>query len=123
EIAVSETAFNINDALPALIEAVQDVRPEVAISAGDVLSRIDDPTAQAAIAADAISRDGEVQIAHLVDLAESANAHGNLVSAQMSDDILALVKTAESPALARAAAQAHGALALPTRNAVDLILE
>lgn len=122
EIAVSQTAYDVNDALPALIEAVQDPRPEVAIAAGDVLSRIDDPTAQAAIAADAISRTGDVQVAHLIDLAESANAHGNLISAAMSDDILMLVKTAEDPALAVAAAQAHGALALPTRNAVDLIL-
>lgn len=122
EIAVSQTAYDVMDALPALIEAVQDPRPEVAIAAGDTLSRIDDPTAQAAIAADAISRGGEVQIAHLIDLAESANAHGNLISAPMSDDILMLVKTAQDPALAVAAAQAHGALALPTRNAVDLIL-
>jgi len=122
EIAVSDTAYDVMDALPALIEAVQDPRPEVAIAAGDVLSRIDDPTAQAAIAANAIGRTGDVQIAHLIDLAESANAHGNLISAPMSDDILMLVKTAEDPALARAAAQAHGALALPTRNAVDLIL-
>ncbi|MBB6430895.1 hypothetical protein [Algisphaera agarilytica] len=122
EIAVSETAYNVNDALPALIEAVQDLRPEVAIAAGDTLSRIDDPSAQAAIGADAISRSGDVQIALLIDLAESANAHGNLISAQMSDDVLALVKSAEDPALAVAAAQAHGALALPTRNAVDLIL-
>lgn len=122
EIAVSQTAYDVMDALPALIEAVQDPRPEVAIAAGDTLSRIDDPTAQAAIAANAIGRTGEVQIAHLIDLAESANAHGNLISAQMSDDILMLVKTAEAPELAVAAAQAHGALALPTRNAVDLIL-
>lgn len=122
EIAVSETAYNVNDALPAVVEGIQDLRPEVTIAAGDTLSRIDDPGAQAAIAAEAIGRSGEVQIAHLIDLAESANAHGNLISAQMSDDILNLVKTAEEPELAVAAAQAHGALALPTRNAVDLIL-
>ncbi|MEM1028094.1 MAG: HEAT repeat domain-containing protein [Planctomycetota bacterium] len=122
EIAVSETTYEVTDALPALIEAVQDPRPAVAIAAGDTLSRIDDPEAQAAIAADAISRTGEVQVAHLIDLAESANAHGNLISAQMSDDILMLVKTAEESALADAAAKAHGALGLPTRNAVDLIL-
>lgn len=122
EIAVSQTAYDVMDALPALIEAVQDPRPEVAIAAGDTLSRIDDPTAQAAIAANAIGRTGEVQIAHLIDLAESANAHGNLISAQMSDDILMLVKTAEAPELAVAAAQAYGALVLPTRHAVDLIL-
>jgi len=121
EIAVTDTAYNVSDALPALIAAVSDSRAEVAVAAGNTLSRIDDPTAQAAIAAVALSGPGAVQIAHLVDLAESANTHGNLISADMSDGILDLVKTSTGD-LAIAAAQAHGALALPTRNAVDLIL-
>lgn len=121
EIATADTAYNVTDALPALIAGVEDSRAEVAVASGDVLSRIDDPTAQAALAAAAIGGTGDTQIAHLTDLAESANAHGNLISAAMSDDILSLVKTSEGPT-AVAAAQAHGALALPTRNAVDLIL-
>lgn len=121
EIATADTAYNVVDALPALIAGVEDPRPEVAVASGDVLSRIDDPTAQAAIAAAALAGSGDTQIAHLIDLAESANAQGNLISAAMTDDILTLVKTSEGPT-AIAAAQAHGALALPTRNAVDLIL-
>lgn len=121
QIAVADTAYNITDALPSLIAAVEDSRPDVAVAAGIVLSKIDDPMAQAALAAAGISEAGDVQIAQLVSLAESANAHGNLINSQMSDDILMLVKTTKADT-ANAAAQAHGALALPTRNAVDLIL-
>ncbi|MEM9883761.1 MAG: HEAT repeat domain-containing protein [Planctomycetota bacterium] len=120
-IAVSQTAYDASTALPALVQAVGDPRPRVAVAAGVVLSKLDDPTAQAAVATAAINADGEVQVNHLVSLAESANAHGNLIPAAMSDDVLALVRTSEGPT-AIAAAQAHGALALPTRNAVDLIL-
>lgn len=122
DIAVIESSpFTITDALPALVQAASDDRPEVATAAGDVLSRIDDPTAQAALTSASLSSFGDVQIAQLADLAASANAHGNLISAEMSDDILNLVKTSSGDT-AVAAAQAHGALALPTRNAVDLIL-
>ena len=122
DVAVFERSpFVVTDALPALIQAVTDDRPEVAMAAGDVLSRIDDPNAQAALAGAGISGFGDTQIAILADLADSANAHGNLISASMSDDVLNLVKTSTGDT-AVAAAQAHGALALPTRNAVDLIL-
>ncbi|MEM8738634.1 MAG: hypothetical protein AAGG38_09180 [Planctomycetota bacterium] len=122
EIAVTDTTFDINDGLAALIAGTLDARPQVAAAAGDVLSRIDAPDAQAALATAALSGTGETQIAHLIDLAESANDHGNLIAATMSDGILELVKTSTGE-LAVAAAQAHGALALPTRNAVDLILQ
>lgn len=121
EIAVVDTAYDVTDALPTLVAAAQDTRAEVAEAAGDVLSRIDEPDAQAGIAGAAIGGFGDTQIALLLDLADSANAHGNLISAAMSDDILNLVKTTSGDT-AVAAAAAHGALALPTRNAVDLIL-
>ncbi|MEO1237214.1 MAG: hypothetical protein AAFX76_10535 [Planctomycetota bacterium] len=125
EIAVTDTAYDVGDALPALIAAVQDPRPAVAVGAGDVLARLDNPDAQAAVASAAINGTGDTQVAHLADLADSANRHGNLIPALMSDDILALVKSSGAAGdddLALAAAQAHGALNLPTRNAVDLIL-
>ncbi|MEM6459903.1 MAG: hypothetical protein AAF710_10995 [Planctomycetota bacterium] len=121
QIATSQTAYDATAALPAMVQAAGDPRPEVAVAAGQVLSRLDDPTAQAAVATAAINAVGDVQVRHLVSLGESANAHGNLIPAAMSDDLLNLVRTAEGET-ALAAARAHGALALPTRNAVDLIL-
>lgn len=123
-IAVADTVFSIKDALPALRNAAADAqRPAVAARAGDVLALIDDPGAQAALANAAVSATGDVQPHLLQQLAHSANRSGNLISADLSDAVLNIVKTAEDQALADAAAQAHGALALPTRNAVDLIVE
>ena len=122
QIAVQESVYNVNDALPALMEAAEDERADVATGATDVLRHIDNPDAQAAIAAAAFNASGETQIAQLIDLAESANAHGNLLPADMTDQLLELVKSSTGDT-ANAAAQAHGALALPTSNAVELIVQ
>lgn len=122
DIAASDdTVFDIQDAMPSLVLSVSDDRDEVAIASGNVLAKIDDAGAQGAIAIAAVNGAGDAQIELLKDLAQSANAFGNLISAEMSDQILELVKTSTGD-LANAAAQAHGALALPTSNAVDLIL-
>ncbi len=99
-----------------------DGRDDVAIAAADVLAELDSSEAQAAIAASSLESLGDVQIAHLRALASSANRFGNLANAQAADALLELVRTSEGD-LALAAAQAHGALALPTSNAVKLLLE
>ena len=110
--------------MPALRNAVADAqRPAVAARAGDVLALIDDAGAQATLASAAVSATGDVQPHLLQQLAHSANRSGNLISADLSDAVLAIVTGAEDQTLADAAAQAHGALALPTRNAVNLIVE
>ena len=120
-IAVVQSPFDINNALPALQEAVSDSRAEVAQHAGRVLALLDDPEAQASLADAALAASDQTQVSLLQSLAKSANDHGNLIPAQSSDRVLDLVKSSTGET-ANAAAQAHGALALPTRNAVDLIL-
>ena len=123
-ITTAPTVFNIQDALPALKSAASDAqRPAVAARAGDVLALINDPAAQVILTNAALSATGELQAHLLQQVGQSANRSGNLISADLSDAVLNIVKTAEHQSLADAAAQAHGALALPTRNAVDLILE
>jgi HEAT repeat protein len=121
DLAIEGGLFEASNALPALLELTNDERSEVAIAAGDVLSKLDNARAQSGLAEAAVTSVGDVQAAYLIDLAESATAFGNLISAQQSDAILQLVKTTRGD-LAVAAAQAHGALTLPTRNAVELIL-
>ena len=122
QIAMNDNSvFNAADALPALVEATGDERPEVAMAAGDVLARLDNPDAQSQLADAALDAVGDVQIALLVDLAESANTFGNRISPDQGNRLTELVKTSRGD-LAVAAAQAHGALTLPTSNAVDLIL-
>ncbi|MEM8783669.1 MAG: HEAT repeat domain-containing protein [Planctomycetota bacterium] len=122
DIASGSSIYDAGDATPALVEALGDDRPAVAMAAADVLAKLNDPVAQAAIAASAIGGVGEVQLAQLGALADSANRFGNLVSAETGDALLSLVRESDGN-LAIAAAQAHGALSLPTQQAVTLILE
>ncbi|MEM1444721.1 MAG: HEAT repeat domain-containing protein [Planctomycetota bacterium] len=122
DIALAESVYDAGDATPALIEALADDRAAVATGAADVLAKLDDPVAQAAIAVSAIGGVGDVQLVQLGALADSANRFGNLVSAELGDDLLDLVRNSDGD-LAIAAAKAHGALSLPTEQAVTLILE
>ncbi|MEM9751862.1 MAG: HEAT repeat domain-containing protein [Planctomycetota bacterium] len=121
-IAMSGSVYDAGDATPALIEALTDERESVASAAADVLAMLNDPVAQAAIAAAAIDGVGEVQLSQLGSLADSANRYGNMVSAETGDALLALVRESDGD-LAIAAAKAHGALSLPTQQSVTLILE
>ena len=118
----SGTVLQPTAAMPAVIAALEDDRPAVATAAGDTAASMDERDAQEALARVALNGSGEVQVAHLRDLAESAARHGNLLSAQRGDELLALVKASDGE-LALAAAEAHGALTLPTEHAVELILD
>lgn len=122
DIAETTSVYNASDALPAVIAALSDARPAVATAAAEVISAMDDSQAQAALASAALESVGDVQIAQLGSLAQSANRFGNLVSAESGDALLKLVSESEGD-LALAAAKAHGAMSLPTSNAVQLILE
>lgn len=114
--------FNPMDAQPALIEALSDPRLEVAVAAAAVLAKLDSEPAQRAIASTALaSKDARVQVPMLISLAASANTFGNRLEQPQTDALLELVRTAEGD-VALAAARAHGALSLPTSNAVDLLL-
>lgn len=122
DLALATSVYDAGDATPALIEALSDDRAAVASGAADVLAKLDDPVAQAAIAASALDGVGDVQLAQLGSLADSANRFGNLVSAETGDLLLDLVRESDGD-LAIAAAKAHGALSLPPEQAVTLILE
>ncbi len=122
DIAIATSVYDAGDATPALIEALGDDRPAVATAAADVLAKLDDPTAQSAIAASALSAVGDVQLAQLAALADSASRFGNLVTAETGDALLNLVRESDGD-LAIAAGKAHGALSLPTQQAVTLILQ
>ena len=120
EVAVDSDVFNVMEAEPALIQALKDERDEVKVAAAGVLALIDDADAQAALADSALSTDGELQLAMLDHLAESATYFGNMLEVGTTDRILDLVENSDGE-LAIAAARAHGALSLPTSNAVQLL--
>lgn len=114
--------LNPMDAQPALIAALADERTEIAVGASGVLAMFDSSDAQRAIAAAALATaDPAVQVAMLNNLAVSANTFGNRLDAAQTKGLHELVKSSTGD-VAQAAAKAHGALQLPTSNAVELLL-
>src|SRR5690606_15312730 len=100
--------------------ALDDERPEIVTAAGDVLALLDTAEAQEALAEAALGATGELQVALLNDLADSATHHGNQVSGDQLARLLELVQGSTGDT-AIAAARAHGALTPPTQNAVQMI--
>ena len=118
----SSEVFNVTDALPALIEALGDDRPEVVSLAADVLALIDTIEGQQAIAeaAQGQTRAADLRIALLGSLSASATHMGNQLNEPQLDKVLELAKTSTGE-MAIAAARAHGALMLPTSNVVEML--
>ena len=115
--------FRADDAQPALLAALSDSRDPVVLGAAAVLTRLPSPEAQRALADAALDeqREQEMRIQLLRALADSARLRGNLLGDAQLQLLLRLVRESEGE-LADAAAEAHGALDLPTSNAVDFIL-
>lgn len=122
DLALNSNVYRVTDAQPALIDALSDHREEIVTEAGMVLALLDNAQAQTAVADAALTGSGEVQVSLLNNLAASATHFGNLISQSQTDTLLELVRTGGGE-VAIAAAQAHGALTLPTSNAVKLIVK
>lgn len=121
-IAGHESIYNAADVEPILIEALDDDRSAVAKGAAGVLAQFDTKDAQAGLAAAGISRVGDVQIAMLNALAESAKAYGNKLDREATDALITLVKSS-SGETALAAARALGALTeRPTSDTTGFIM-
>lgn len=119
----SGEVFNVRDALPSLMQALGDQRPQIVVKAAHVLALIDAPDGQQAIADAALdeTRAVDLRVALLGALAESATHTGNRLNEPQLDKVLDLVQ-ASSGDMALAAARAHGALTLPTSNVVQMLL-
>lgn len=121
-IAGHESIYNAGDAEPVLIEALDDDRASVAIGAAQVLELLDSPEAQQGLADAALSRVGEVQVAQLDALAESAKNFGNKLSRESVDKLIELVNSSAGDT-ALSAARALGALTeRPTSDTTGFIL-
>ncbi len=114
--------FNAVDAEPALLEALSDKREPIALGAAAVLARFSDDGAQRALADASLDtkRGAESQVKFLKMLSTSARIHGNQLTDAQLGQLLTIVKEANGP-LADAAAETHGALNLPTSDAVESI--
>ncbi|MEM1210999.1 MAG: hypothetical protein AAGI68_01760 [Planctomycetota bacterium] len=105
---------------PVLIEALDDTREPVAVAAANVLAHLDSATAQQALLTKAAAGFGDLQIALLNSLADSARSFGNRLTPEQAESLTGLVTSATGDT-ALAAARAHGALALPTSQSVQSI--
>jgi len=118
--------YNVTDALPALIDALKDKRPEVLTATAGVLGLMNSPEAQKALAPVALAdqADNAVRISLLNSLAESARRAGNNLDSDTTAALIKIVSTPEVDAAVRgAAAAALGALNLTTNQASTLILQ
>jgi DNA-binding response OmpR family regulator len=115
-------ASDLSEALPALIQGLEDPRELFPENAAVVLAAIGLPQAQQAIANAALddTRLTNARVALLHSLADSASRFGNHLTPSQISQLVDLVKNTQGE-LAEAGARAHGALSLPTTNIVQLI--
>ncbi len=108
----------------AMIEALRDPRLPIAEAAGKVLALLEGETAQRALAEAGLDAalDPLLRTSLLQSLAENAKRYGALLSDHQGRKLLELVGQATGP-LADAAAEAHGALDMPTDSGVQLIVK
>ncbi|MCC6910034.1 MAG: hypothetical protein IT430_19035 [Phycisphaerales bacterium] len=123
DIAVrNSAAYDIKRAETALVEAISTYSGELRLTAAQTLAWVNGSRAQSALLTAALGETDEaVQIALLNYAAQSAKRYGSYASDAQITSLVNLVKTARGP-VATAAAQAHGALNLPARNMVPLII-
>jgi HEAT repeat protein len=118
--------IDLSGALPALIGATKDARPEIRVLAGQVLAYLSSPDAQRAIAlmATDTANDTNVRTAAFGSLVNSAKLNGNMLPDVAIDEMYRIVGTADAdPALRAAAAAAYGSLNLPSPKVKSLILD
>ncbi len=125
QIAINHSpVFDVKIALPLLLSALDDVRPEIVKDDSTVLGVIDSPEVQRALltkAGDDHTPD-DLKIATYKGLATNARNFGNQLG---GDDIAALQKsvaTAPNVEVRTAAGEARGALNLPAEQAKTLIV-
>ncbi|MHC4131208.1 MAG: HEAT repeat domain-containing protein [Planctomycetota bacterium] len=118
--------IDLSPALETLIAAINDNRQDIRLLAVNTLARINNPNAQRAIAQMALSENNQpmIRISAFQALAISAKMNTNLLDDQMISAIYALVSLDQvDPQLRSAAAQAFGALNLPSHQIKILILD
>lgn len=123
DLALSQSkVFRISEAQPALIRALNDARPDLAMAAAQALALLPDAQAQQAIADAALDakRPANQRLALMGYLARSATALGNKLNEAQVAAIQELVKSGKGD-MAITAAKVHGALMLPSAQVLDVI--
>jgi len=127
KLAVSRNpVIDLSQAQSAVIFVTTDKDKEIQVLAAQILSYLNSPNAQRAIADMAMNTVNEmdVRIAAFESLVNSAKLNGNLLSDAAVDAIYSLISTDQTdPVLRAGAAAAYGALNLPSQKVKDLILD
>ncbi len=122
DIAISNSqVYRISDAQPALLDALAARTGGFRTAVAEVLAMIDSETAQRALVEAALtSSDVDEQIELLDASTQSVRRFGPKATQQQIASLLDVVASGSGD-LADAAARLHGAMNLPTSNAVGLI--
>jgi len=118
-------AYDFRAAQIALINALGHPAEPLRVTAAAVLAISELPEAQRSIAQLALDdqQPKPIRIAAFGSLADSAKAHGNLLTANLLEKVVAAATQAEDLEIRTAASQALGALNLPSNQASKIILE
>ncbi len=119
-------AVDLSIAQDALVSATKDQHREIQVFAGRILAYLTSPGAQRAIAEMALDDNNglDVRISAFESLATSAKLNANMLPEPMVDAVYEIISSATTdPDLRLAAANAFGALNLPSRKVKDLILD
>jgi len=125
KLAISRgQVLDLSPARSTLLGALEDTRPAVVKLAGEGLGLLDNADAQKGLLLKATTEATveEVKISLFQSLATSAKFFGNKLDPQQIEALDTAVKSATTPAVKSAAAEARGALNLPSEQAKALIL-
>ena len=109
----------------ALVGALGDARGPVQVAAAQALAAMPEADAQRGVAALAMKADAAeaVRIDAFKALAESVRRYGNQLSDEQAQQVIEVVTAAGALPLKDAAAQALGALNLPSQKIKSLIVQ
>jgi hypothetical protein len=107
------------------MRALDDTRPQIAVSSANVLAMINTKEAQGAVATKSLDdkANDELKVAMFKALAKSAKFWGNQLDPNTTDAVQKVVETNQNLQVRAAAAEAQGALNLPADRAKNLIIQ
>lgn len=123
DIAISETpAYDIADATPSLLEALEQRSGAARMLVADILALINKDEVQRRLFDAALQAEGTEQVELLNRVAESIKRFGDRAEQRQLDALTALVQNATGET-AEAAARVHGAMNLPSQQAMNFLPE
>jgi HEAT repeat protein len=116
--------YDLKRVLDSLIARTEGDKPEAQMASASALAVLNEAKAQQAIAMLACASEGgqDVRLHAFAALSESLRRYGNLLSGEAINAVLAVVTSEEPMELRDAAAQALGAMNLPSEQIKELIL-